>query len=107
MADFEQAQSIGGFNVCSALPGSIQLGADAVVVRDPTTGLHTVQIIPSMFHAMLYEQWSTYMDVLLGLIDTHTHTSSVGPTGPPIVPTAASVSSLAQLVKCQRVLLGL
>ena len=102
-----QAQSQGGFNVMSPLPGSVQLGCDGAAVRDPTTGLHTVTITPASFHAMLYEQWSTYMDALLQLIDTHTHPAVGGSTGPPVVPTKASTLSLKQLVKSQRVLIGL
>lgn len=96
----------GGFNVLSALPGSVKLGADGIVTRLPDG---TVTVVPvAAFAATMFEPLQTALLTLIALFDTHVHPTAVGPTLTPIVPISATpVPQLIQLARSQRVSIGL
>lgn len=65
---------------------------------------------PGVFTAMLYEPFQAMMQTMITLLDSHTHTSAWGPTGPAQAPSPAgfnaALSSLVPPIKSLRVLIG-
>ena len=65
---------------------------------------------PGVFTAMLYEPFQAMMQTLITLLDSHTHNTAWGPSGPAMAPAPAgfnsSVSSLVTPIKSLRVLIG-
>lgn len=89
--DFESIT--GGFNVATYVPNSVNLGG-------PT---------PGAFSAMIYEMFSTFMELFGALIDSHTHaipSMNGAPTSPPVVPPWTSSKGLFSLSKSNYVSFG-
>ena len=97
---------IGGFNVISAMPGSVQLGADGAAVPNPATGGYDIVAV-APFGVMKFEPFLAMMLVLITYVDTHFHGSAVGPTSPPIVPMKPLVEPLLAAIRSVRVSVGL
>lgn len=90
-------------NLNSYLPNSIALGG---MVNPASSN-------PAINHAMIAEPFVKWAGFLLTALDTHTHPSPVGPTGPPAMPFAtfkAAIGTLSSdmiLSQSLRVLIGL
>jgi hypothetical protein len=98
---------LGGFNVLSSAPNSVNLGVDGTATYDPTAGGHSVSPGLAPFGVMKYEPWVTLMNALLRLLDSHTHSTADGPSGPPLVRFGPAVSPLLSGVRSVRVGVGL
>jgi hypothetical protein len=59
------------------------------------------------FHAPLFETLQAFLSALITYLDTHTHPTGVGPSGVPIVPSAATLSSMIAPIMSQKVCIGL
>jgi hypothetical protein len=77
LGDMTFSTTGGNFIVNTTIPNSVQLGGDS-----------------PLFHSMLFEMFQTFISTLGALIDSHTHLTPAGPSGPPIVPPYASSESL-------------
>ena len=99
----------GGFNVISAMPGSVNLGIDGTAVPKPD-GTHEVIGVPAPFSLMKYEPFEAMMNVFFRLIDSHIHNAQ-GPTGPTSMPLPPQPGSMAKtlmpMIKSMRVKVGL
>jgi len=96
--------ALGGFNVVTTLPGSVNLGANGSAVRLPNGTWQTVAVAP--FGVMMFEPFAAMMTALLLALDTHIHITAVGPTTPIPIFTAA-VSPLIPPIRSMRVSVGL
>ena len=81
--------TLGNFNVQTTASSSVNLGGNS--------GLYT---------AMLFEMFETWTSAIGVLLDTHTHGSAVGPTGPPIAPIYSATQSLITPIGSTYVKLG-
>lgn len=96
--------ALGGFNVVTTLPASVNLGATGTAVKLPNGAWVTTAIAP--FGVMMFEPFMAMIQALLTLIDTHVHITAVGPTTPPIIPSTPIVSPLLPLIRSLRVAVG-
>lgn len=96
--------AVGGFNVVTTLPGSVNLGANGTAVKLPNGSWQVVAVAP--FGVMMYEPFAAMMTALLLALDTHIHITAVGPTTPIPIFTAA-VSPLLPLIRSVRVSVGM
>jgi hypothetical protein len=94
----------GGFNVITALPGSVNLGATGTAIKLPNGSWQIGAVAP--FGVMMYEPFMAMMTALLVLLDSHVHITAVGPTTPIPIFTAA-VSPLLPLIRSLRVSVGM
>lgn len=97
---------LGSFNVVSALPQSVKLGATGAAITLPDGSVQVTAVAP--FAATLFEPLLAAMTALMTAFDTHTHLTPVGPTVPPPIPIMTPlVTPLLQLARSQRVAIGL
>jgi hypothetical protein len=94
----------GGFNVVSALPGSVNLGCDGMAIPKPD-GSHEVVALPAPFPVMMHTQFMLMFEILLAWMDAHTHQAIIMST-PPIIPASALVKPLLPAIASQRVKVG-
>lgn len=80
---------LGNFIVNTTIPNSVQLGGQA-----------------PLFHSMLFEMFEAFMETLGSLIDSHTHLTPSGPSGPPIVPPYETSESLVPGIQSEYVTHG-
>jgi hypothetical protein len=84
----------------SLLPNSIALGGTA----------NPASTNPALLHACVFEALALMMSTLIGLLDSHTHPTAWGPSGPANAPSpggfASSISSMVPNVQSIRVLIG-
>jgi hypothetical protein len=97
---------IGSFNVITATPGSVNLGATGAAVYNPTTGTHKITAV-APYGAMLYEPFFAMIQQLAILVDSHVHPTALGPSGPPVVPTMPVLMPMLPLIRSKRVNIGL
>ena len=99
--------SMGKFNLISSTPDSVLLGADGSATSTPAG--HTFNA-SFKSHVMMYEEFKQMMDTLVGWLDSHTHLSAMGPTGPaqgaPTGPASAQVNPKVPPIKSLRVVVG-
>jgi hypothetical protein len=69
------------------VPNSIGLGC----IADPTNPFAGSS--PMIYHAMLFEPFSSMFTTLIALLDSHVHTTAWGPSGPAMAPSPAAFSS--------------
>jgi len=97
----------GKFTLVSNEPDSVLLGASGSAI--PGTDGHTVIAIAAE-HTMKYEPFEAMMGTLLTWLDSHTHLSAMGPTGPaaaaPTGPVTPQVKPVLVPIKSMRVLVG-
>jgi len=74
--------SLANVNLNTTRPNSIALGG--------TVGPGASMAVQ---HAMLFEPWSSMMATLISLLDTHTHATTGGPSGPAMAPAVGGFSS--------------
>lgn len=94
----------GKFTAFGNVPGSIELGADAIPVprADGSTSNNSV----ATYSAMLFEHFNSMMTTLLNALDTHVHGSAMGPTTNPVVPFTPVVNPQITPIQSLRVKLG-
>lgn len=85
------------------LPNSVALGG--TVDRNPATTTN-----PAMLHACMFEPLAALLSTLIALLDSHTHATSWGPSGPAMAPVpggfATAISPMSPLIQSLRVLIG-
>lgn len=90
----------------TTLPNSIGLGC----IPTGPWATPDMQLNPPTDFAMLYTKWAALMAKLITMLDTHTHSTSWGPSGPAMAPSPGSfnmqVSPLITPVKSVRVCIG-
>lgn len=89
LGDMTFSTTGGNFIVNTTIPNSVQLGGNA-----------------PLFHSMLYEMFQTFISTMGALIDSHTHLTPAGPSGPPIVPPYATSESLVPDIQSEYVTHG-
>jgi len=86
-------------NLNTTQPSSVALGGTV----GPGPSIATM-------HAMLFEPFSSMMSTLIGLLDTHTHSTAWGPSSPAMAPQpggfASAISSMVPNISSIRVLIG-
>jgi hypothetical protein len=91
--------SLAHVNLNTLQPNSVALGG--TVGPGPTMAVQ---------HAMLFEPWSAMMATMIGLLDSHTHATAWGPSGPAMAPApggfASALSSVVPNISSIRVLIG-
>jgi hypothetical protein len=89
----------------TTLPNSIGLGC-----TPPGAWSAGAPSNPPTDFAMLFTKWSTLMTTLIGLLDTHTHSTAWGPSGPAMAPAPGgfntAITGQLLTVKSLRVLMG-
>lgn len=90
----------------TTLPNSIGLGC----IPTGPWATPDMQLNPPTDFAMLYTKWAALMAKLITMLDTHTHSTSWGPSGPAMAPSPGSfnmqVSPMLTPVKSVRVCIG-
>jgi len=79
------------------LPGSVGIGGTA-----PLAGL----LYPCDMHAMRFETFSILMKALMTWLDSHTHPTTWGPSGVPILPSTTPLGTLVEPCMSTRVMIG-
>jgi hypothetical protein len=97
---------IGGFNIITATPNSVLLGATGAAVYNPKTMTHTIKAV-APFGVMKFEPFASLFTMLLTWLDTHTHATAVGPTTLPLIPATPLISPQIPNVRSVRVAVGL
>ena len=94
----------GKFTAFGSLPGSVELGADAISSPRPDGSMGTSS--SAQYSAMLFEQFQSMMSAFLNWADTHTHPTAVGPSSTALPPAGAIVNPLLTPIQSLRVKLG-
>lgn len=88
-------------NLNTSQPNSVALGGTGAATPSPNSAVQ---------HAMLFEPWTKMMSQLISLLDSHTHATAWGPSGPAMAPQpggfASALSAQLPNIASIRVVIG-
>jgi len=103
--NFYVANPAKGFTVYTTGPGSVNLGINGTVVRDPLGNFIITPTGPYLA-AVIHEYLDSWLQELLMWLDRHVHGSAMGPTTPPVELVSPALSARTVSFRSTKVTLG-
>lgn len=100
----QPSATLGKAVIFGSMPGSVELGADAIPIPREDGSTTSQSIAP--FSAMIFEQFNAMMSAFLTWADTHVHPTAVGPSATALPPAQPIVNPLLPPIQSLRVKIG-